>query len=243
MKNRLALAASLLVLGCVAGAPAAPPDKKPRSAPAKAPAVRYGIPRLRPGQLWVTSVPAGLEVRTGDNPAAGKVVGRTPVVIESADTRQFVTVVLMREEYGADLPPQGDLGDFTAKTSHSAVHQEGGKETDYMRAITYEVGPGRQTVIALFQPRSLPLSQVARLYPPGTNFDFPDAVAAKLLSEKGVAAPVVAEAIGLLHRGGKVVVRAGRNVLVAEVTAPGVVEVFDLAVLLAKPTPTPVRAP
>jgi hypothetical protein len=207
--------------------------------------VKYGIPRLAPGQLWVSSIPAGLEVRIGESPLSGKVVGRTPVVVDAADVGPFVTVTLLRKDYGADFPRQGDLADFSAKTSHSAVHQESGKEVDYLRAITYEVKlPARQTVIALFAPRSLPLSKAARLYPPGSSFSFADPDVSKLLAEKGVAAASIPEALGLLHRGGKVVLPAGRNWLVAEVTLPGVVEVIDLASLLSAPrTPAPERAP
>jgi hypothetical protein len=236
--DRSSIAASLFLLGFAVAASGGAAEKRPSSLPAKAPKVRYGIPRLAPGQLWVTSVPTGLEVRMGDNPVAGKVVGRTPVLVRYAEAPRFVTVVLLREEYGADLPPQMDLGDFTAKTTHSGVHQDAGKQVDFLRALTYEVKPGRQTVIALFQSRSLPLSKVARHFPPGSNFDFPDATAAKLLAERGVPTPVGKEAIDLLHRGGKVVVRTGQTVLVAEVTAPGVVQVFDLAAELAAPRPT-----
>ena len=242
--RRLAIVASLLFFGAALAASGAAPKRKPSSPPVKSPAVRYGMPRLQPGQLWVTSVPTGLEVRIGESPVAGKVVGRTPVLVPAADAPKFVTVVLTREDYGEPLPPQMDLGDFTARTSHSGVHQEAGKEVDFLRGVTYEVKPGRQTVIALFQPRSLPLAGVSRHYPAGSNFPFPDATAARLLAEKGVAAPVGKEAIGLLHRGGKVVVPTARTVLVAEVTAPGVVEVFDLAGALAEPRSTPPnRAP
>ena len=237
--TRRLLVPILLLVSFVSPAPAAGPGKK------QAP-VKYGIPRLAPGQLWVSSIPAGLEVRVGESPLSGKVVGRTPVVVDAADVGPFVTVTLLRKDYSADLPPQGDLADFSAKTSHSAVHQAEGKEEDYLRAITYEVKfPARRTVIALFQPRSLPLSKVARLYPPGSSFSFSDPVVSKLLAEKGVASASIPEALGLLHRGGKVVLKAGaRNLLVAEVTAAGVVEVINLASLLSAPrTPSPERTP
>lgn len=241
-----------LVLGSVSPAPAAAPGRKasPPAAKtkAKAPPVNYRVPKLAPGQLWVSSIPAGLEVRIGESPIAGKVVGRTPVVVKAADVGPFVTVVLLKKEYGADLPRQSDLGDFTAKTSHSAVHQEAGKEEDYLRAITYEVKlPARQTLIALFQTRSLPLSQAARLFPPGSNFAFSDADVSKAFAGKGVDPASIPEALDLLHRGGKVLVRAGqRNWLVAEVTSPNAVEVTDLEGVLARqltPVPAPGRAP
>ncbi|MDQ5872343.1 MAG: hypothetical protein M3547_09090 [Acidobacteriota bacterium] len=61
---------------------AAPP--MPAAPRRNAPAVKYGIPRLSPGQLWVSSIPAGLEVRIGKDPVSGRVVGRTPVVVKAA---------------------------------------------------------------------------------------------------------------------------------------------------------------
>jgi hypothetical protein len=45
---------------------------------AKTSSARYGIPRLAPGQIWVSSVPVGLEVRVGKDPDAKPVLGRTP---------------------------------------------------------------------------------------------------------------------------------------------------------------------
>jgi hypothetical protein len=236
--TRRLLASLVLLLSFVSASTAAGQAKK-------APTVKYGIPRLPPGQLWVSSIPAGLEVRIGESPVSGKVVGRTPVVVDAANVGRFVTVILFRKDYGADLPPQGDLGDFSAKTTHSSLNRVAGKDEDYLRAITYEVKlPARKTVIAIFAPRSLPLSQVARLYPPGSSFPFSDAVASRRLAEKGAAAKSIPEALGLLHRGGKVVLPAGQNWLVAEVTAPGVVEVIDLAsVISALPTPAPSRTP
>lgn len=239
-QSRRWLAPLLLLLSFASPAPAAGPRKKAPASP-----VKHGIPRLAPGQLWVSSIPAGLEVRIGDSPLSGKVVGRTPVVVAAADVGPLVTVTLLRKEYGADLPHQKELADFSAKSNHSAVNQVAGKEEDYLRAITYEVKlPARQTVIALFQSRFLPLSKVARLYPPGSNFPFSDSVVSKRLAEMGVDAKSIPEALGLLHRGGKVVLQAGTNWLVAEVTRPGVVEVIDLASLLsALSKPSPERTP
>ena len=242
--------ALLLLLAFVSPAPAAAPGKKASAPPpkTKAPPVKYGIPRLAPGQLWVSSIPTGLEVRIGESPITGKVVGRTPVVVDAADVGPFVTVSLLRKEYGADLPHQRDLADFSARTNHSSALQVDGKQEDYLRAITYEVKlPARQTLIALFQPRSLPLSQAARLFPPGSNFAFSDAVVSKALAEKSVDAASIPEALALLHRGGKVFLDVGgRNWLVAEVTARNVVEVTDIADVLARqrtPIPTPERKP
>ena len=246
---RRSLASLLLLLAVVSPVPGVTPGKKPGAPPARtqAPPVKYGIPRLAPGQLWVSSIPAGLEVRIGENPIAGKVVGRTPVVVDAADAGPFVTVSLLRKEYGADLPHQMDFADFSARTNHSSVRQVDGKEEDYLRALTYEVRlPARQTVIALFQPRSLPLSKVARLYPPGSSFSFSDRVVSKLLAEKGVANESIPEALRFLHRGGKLSLPAGTNWLVAEVTSENVVEVTDLADVLARqrtPIPTPERKP
>lgn len=236
MRILRSLSPLFLLLALVSPSLAAAPKKKP--AP-----VKYGIPRLAPGQLWVSSVPVGLEVRVGDGPQTGKVVGRTPVVINRADVGPHVTVLLLRKEYGAEFPSQRAFGDFFAKSNHSGVHVVDGKEEDYLRGLTYEVKlPARQTLIALFVPRSLPLSQAARLYPPGSNFPFSDAAVSKRLAGKGADAKSIPKALGLLHRGGKVILPAGsENWIIAEVTAPGVVDVTDLASRIAelsKPTPS-----
>jgi hypothetical protein len=236
--TRLLLAPLLLLVTVASPAPAREP-KKP-----KAPAVHYGFPRLAPGQLWVSSIPAGLPVRIGKNPISGKAVGRTPVVVAAADAGDSVTVVLEKENFGGSLPAQMDLGDFSAQSSHQGTHRDGSNETDWYRALTYEVQPKRATVIALFQPRSLPLSSMARFYPPGSNFSFSDRAVSKILAARGAEPRSIEEVLGLLHRGGKVLFPAGTNWIVAEVTAPGVVEVIDLASVLSRMRPSiPERAP
>ena len=206
------------------------PLRVPASArpPSKSPSTHYGIPRLAPGQVWVSSVPVGLEVRSGDNPRAQKVLGRTPIVLNGRDVGNSVTVSIRKKEYGGDLPSQVDLVDFSAKTTHSIGMQYGTTSEDLGRAITYEVHlPGKQTVIALFQSRDASLSELARLYPPGSNFQFADAVVGKLLAQKGVPPEFVRTGIRLLHRGGKVALPGGLGWLIAEVTPSGQVELLE----------------
>jgi hypothetical protein len=85
---------------------------------------------------------------------------------------------------------------------------------------------------------------MARFYPPGSNFSFSDRAVSKILAARGAEPRSIEEVLVLLHRGGKVLFPAGTNWIVAEVTAPGVVEVIDLASVLSRMRPSiPERAP
>jgi len=206
------------------------PTKAPTpvaSARKSAPA-RYGIPRLAPGQVWVTSVPVGLEVRVGEDPRS-KAVGRTPLVLKAGQAGSFVTVTIQKTEAGGKLPTQLDLADFTAeKTGSTAIRDEiTGKVEDVDRSITYKVRPDKPTVIALFQTKRLANADLARLYPPGSNFPFSDEIIRASLKGRGVSPELIRAAIPLLHRGGKIAVSSKDGWLVLEATPSGMVEVID----------------
>lgn len=208
------------------------PTKAPSSLASarRSPPARYGIPRLAPGQIWVSSVPLGLEVRVGQDPIGKKVLGRTPLVVSARELGSFVTVSIQRKEYGGDLPSQTDLLDFTSKTNHSTIIRKDNVDEDVGRALTYEVRlPGKQTVIALFQPRNLPLTAIGRFYPPGRNFQFSDDAVRKMLASRGIPPDFILTGIRLLHRGGKVALPGRDGWLVAEATASGQVTVADVA--------------
>lgn len=196
--------------------------------PVKATSARYGIPRLAPGQVWVTSVPVGLEVRVGEDPRS-KAVGRTPLVLKAGQAGPFVTVTIQKTEAGGKLPTQLDLADFTAeKTGSTAVRDEiTGKVEDVDRSITYKVRPDKPTVIALFQTKRLANADLARLYPPGSNFPFSDEIIRASLKGRGVSPELIRAAIPLLHRGGKIAVPSKDGWLVLEATPSGMVEVID----------------
>jgi hypothetical protein len=195
---------------------------------AKTSSARYGIPRLAPGQIWVSSVPVGLEVRVGKDPDAKPVLGRTPLVVKRRNVGRFLTVSIRKGEYGGELPNQIDLVDFSGKTTHSIGMQYGKSVEDLGRAITYELPlPGKQTVIALFQSRDSSLSDLARLYPPGSNFRFSDAGVKKRLEKKGVPPEYVRAGIRLLHRGGKIALPGRGGWLIAEVSSSGQVDLLD----------------
>jgi hypothetical protein len=197
--------------------------------PVKATSARYGIPRLAPGQVWVTSVPVGLEVRVGEDPRS-KAVGRTPLVLKPGQAGSFVTVTIQKTEVGGKLPTQLDLADFTAeKTGSTAFRDEiTGKVEDVDRSITYKVRlPDKPTVIALFQTKRLANADLARLYPPGSNFPFSDEIIRASLKGRGVSPELIRAAIPLLHRGGKIAVPSKDGWLVLEATPSGMVEVID----------------
>jgi len=210
----------------------APASARPLS---KSPSAHYGIPRLAPGQLWVSSVPVGLEVHAGDSPMPQKVLGRTPLVLNARDVDRYVTVTIQKEEFGRKLPNILGFLDFSARATHSNIWQgenERGEkvEEDRSRAITYDVRlPDRQTIIALFQTREHTPADLDRLYPPGSDFRFSDQVLRRRLAKKGVPADFIASGIQLLHRGGKIVLPSAQGVglLIAEVTSSGSVELLD----------------
>ncbi len=133
---------------------------------------------------------------------------------------------------------QMEFLDFSAKTTHNMTIQhppdaedKGRPAEDVARAITYELHlPDRQTVIALFQSRSLSLSDLARLYPAGSNFRFSDQALQKRLALKGVPPEFISAGIRLLHRGGKIALPRAQgwsDWLIAEVTPSGQVDVLE----------------
>ena len=228
-----ALSAALLLL----------PLKASPGPPAKRPAPRYGIPRLAPGQLWVSSVPVGLEVHAGDSPMPHKVLGRTPLVLNARDLDRYVTVTIQKKEFGRELPNLMGFLDFSARATHSNVWQgeneRGAKvEEDRSRAITYDVRlPDRPTLIALFQTKEQTPAELDRLYPPGSNFRFSEEALRRRLAKKGVPADFISSGIQLLHRGGKVALPGAQGwvaPLIAEVTYSGSVELLDPPVSPAK---------
>jgi hypothetical protein len=195
----------------------------------KSPPVRYGIPRLAPGQIWVSSVPVGLEVRVGEDPR-GKAIGRTPLVLKAGEAGPYVTVTIQRNESAGKLPHQLDLADFTAARTHSTAvkDEKTGKVEEVDRSITYKVRlPEKQTIIALFQTKHLALPDLARLYPSGSNFRFSDEIIRASLAQRGVSPEFIRAGIPLLHRGGKIALPSGKDWLVLEATASGQVELID----------------
>lgn len=190
---------------------------------------RYGVPKLRPGELWVSSIPVGLEVRVGEFPK-GKAIGRTPLVLKASDVGQYVTVTLSKAEAGGNLPDQMKLADFTYARTHTNGWKEEhtGRIVELDRAITYKVRlPMKQTVIALFQAKDVPIRDLARLYPPGLNFRFSDEIVRKSLEQRGVSREIIRTGMPLLHRGGKIAVPSKEGWLVVEAGASDLVELFD----------------
>lgn len=219
---------------------AAPTSACPRT---ESPTPRYGIQRLAPGQLWVSSVPVGLEVHSGDSPMPQKVLGRTPLVLNARDVDRYVTVTIPKEKFGRELPNLMAFLDFSARATHSNVFQgqndRGEKvEEDRSRAITYDVRlPEKQTIIALFQTKEHTPSDLDRLYPPGSNFQFSDEALRRRLAQKGVPPDLISSGIRLLHRGGKIALPGPQGWLgwlIAEVTSSGRVELLDTPAKPAK---------
>jgi len=207
----------------------------PARAPSKSPTLNYGIPRLAPGQIWISSVPVGLAVHSGDSPTPQKVLGRTPLVLNARDLDRYVTVTIQKEEFGGDLPNMLAFLDFTCRMTHSTVLQDKNAEgktvqEDRSRAITYDVRPDKPTLIALFQTKDHSFSDLERLYPPGDNFRFPEKGLYERLARKGVPPEFISAEIRLLHRGGKIALPGpqGWDIWsIAEVTPSGQVELLD----------------
>ena len=188
----------------------------------------YGIPRLGPDQVWISSVPVGLEVRSGETADAKPILGRTPLVVNAATLGRSVTVIVRKKDLRGKLPDQISLIDFSAKNSHSLGIQRGKEVEDLARALTYELDPPRKrTLIALFQSRDSSISELARFYPTGSNFRFSHAAVEKRLARKGVPPDYVRQGIRLLERGGKVGLPGTAGWLIAEVNAAGQVDLLE----------------
>jgi hypothetical protein len=223
MEKRAALARIFLAVTLLGTLPAAVSvgagNRRPKS---------YGIPKLGPDQLWISSVPVGLEVRSGETADGKPILGRTPLVLNARSLGRSVTVIVRKKEYGGRLPDQISLIDFSAKNSHSLGIQRGKEVEDLARALTYELDRTRkQTLIALFQSRDSSLSEVARFYPPGSNFRFSHGPVEKRLAEKGVPPDYIRRGLRLLERGGKVALPGKNGWLIAEVTATGQVDLLE----------------
>jgi hypothetical protein len=218
-------------------------DSPTSTGPARASSARYGIPRLAPGQLWVSSVPAGLHVHSGKSPTSQKILGHTPLVLSIRDLDRYVTVTIQKKDFGGELPNVMAFLDFTSRATHSTTWRGTNAEgkivdQDLSRAITYDVGlPGKQTIIALFQTRDLTPSDLDRLYPPGLNFPFSDQALQESLARKGVPPAYISSGIRLLHRGGKVALPGSQGWIrpvIAEVTSGGRVDLLDGPAIPAK---------
>jgi len=195
------------------------------AAPSKNSPARYGFPKIPPGKVWISSVPVGLDVYLSAQPQ-GKSVGKTPLLLDAPKKPGPVTVSLPKKKYGGDLPDQTELIDFTSQTTHSVGHRDGDVAVDLSRGLTYQFDPAsKRTLIALFQARSVELSDWARRYPPGRNFSFRDDAVRKDLAGRGVPTVQIDLAIPLLHRGGKIALPGADGWLVAEVQPSGEVTI------------------
>jgi hypothetical protein len=195
------------------------------AAPKKRSPVRYGFPKIPAGKVWVSSIPVGLDVYLSAQPQ-GKSVGRTPLLLDAPKKAGPVTVSLPKKNYGGDLPEQTEFIDFTSQTTHSVAHRDGDVAVDLSRGLTYRLDPAsKRTLIALFQARSVELSDWARRYPPGRNFSFQDGAVRKDLAGRGVPTVQIDLGIQLLHRGGKIALPGADGWLVAEVQPSGEVTI------------------
>ena len=156
-------------------------------------------------------------------------IGQTPLVVDARKAGSFVTVTIQKKEFGGKVPLQQDLADFTtAKTYSAGIQDEQTGKIEYADcSLTYRIRPEKSTVIALFQTRRLPLPELERLYPAGSNFRFSDEIIRASLVGRGVSPEFIRAAISLLHRGGKVAVPSKEGWLVLEATPSGMVEVID----------------
>ena len=208
----------------------------------RSPTPYYGIPRLAPGLFWVSSVPIGLEVHSGDSPTPLKVLGRTPLLLKARDLDRYVTVTIQKPEFGRELPNMLAFLDFTCRMTHSTIFQgvdaEGKAiQEDRARAITYPVRRDSPVIIALFQTKDHSLADLDRLYPPGANFRFSEQNLQERFAKRGVPSEFISAGIRLLHRGGKIALPGARGWdvwSIAEVTPSGQVELLDPPVVPAK---------
>jgi hypothetical protein len=172
------------------------------------------MPGLKDDVLYVSSVPIGAEVyvKAFEGPAKStwrsyRSLGKTPVKQE-IPAGEYAVKVTVPGVLAKHLTPSTKLGDDQHPFLNDWAQPEFFQNQNVLHAMTYKVvkKPGRSaTLIALFQPRGLPLKDTLTLYPPGRNFQFLEQKLDGFLVQQDVPEADrdgIAEA---LYRGGKVI--------------------------------------
>jgi hypothetical protein len=185
---------------------------------------RYGIPEdLKPSQLWVSSVPVGLDVEIYKGSKEIFLKGQTPITVELEPGRYVIEVIGNRargtfeRSFGiiSDRPKDRPNGDVIAREK-----KEGGLEIFLGLPFEVEkVADKPMTLIVLFQPRVKSLDELDSLFPESDNFVFDEVAIKKILSEKGVLEQDIPKALSLLRRGGKLFLEGKGYTFIIEITA------------------------
>jgi hypothetical protein len=188
---------------------------------------KYGIPNLKPNEVWVSSIPLNLKVYVAEQEAnivSDKYfVGRTPLVINLKTSRCFVACVaediadsFAELERGYIFSVQ-KLMDVTAKSAIGKMFVDATGKGKFEAILIYEIDYSKaQTLIALFQPRGISFDKLVSLYPAGNNFSFDEATLRQTIAQYNISQSEVDEAIKLLHRGGKIAIETKEGIAVIE---------------------------
>ncbi len=182
---------------------------------------RCGTPQnLKPDQLWVSSVPIGLDIEI--NKGSEKILkNKTPIIVKLEPGRYSIRVIgdkaigTFERTFGiiSDRPKDQPKGDLIALEK-----KEGG--VGIFLGLPYElekIADKPITLIALFQPRNKSLDELDSVFPKGDNFKFDEVAIKKVLSEKGVPGQDIPKALSLLKRGGKLFLEGKNYVFIIEI--------------------------
>ena len=170
-----------------------------------------------PGELWVTSVPAGAEVYVqsynpdyipshATDPAAYR--GKTPLRLELPAGSYWVEFALNAEVFEKFFPPPYDDVQFEQDGAASEAlffrPFTPGERRRVLRYYLVEKQPQQgQTLIALFHPRGEPAERAAFLYPLQEDYQFAQDEVMQLLQQLQLPPQAQETFVLLLRRGGK----------------------------------------
>jgi hypothetical protein len=180
---------------------------------------KSGFPELGEDEMWVSSVPTGLDVYVGSDTETliepGNIIGTTPLIFKRTEEHKFVAVA--PEDIDAqwadkliDPHPEklerttADI--FASSVTYKIVEDEG--ERRLIIAFVYDLEKlDRNTLISLFQWSKDPLSTYEDIFPKEETFRFDEETMRMALSNLGITdEATVSKAMEYLRRGGKVAV-------------------------------------
>lgn len=163
----------------------------------------YRIPELKPDEVWISSLPIGLDVgkfRVSEsdlrrfglqvlpfNPVAAVApvnhIGTTPLTISLEPGRYFISIaipdslvsVLFDSSSNLILDKQLGISEFSTPTFTIKPYSEDVQTGRY--AIVYGIVKEHEQsaiILSLFQPFDVPLQDLYNYYPSGNNFAFSD---------------------------------------------------------------------
>jgi len=175
---------------------------------------------LRPNQIWVSSVPVGLNfsVISGSRTIRK---GRTPLMIELDPGLYTIRVegnrISLKDKHST-LSPSGEekkkmineilcITDTNKWEVRDVFSTSGDDRVLYLEYRVKKEGDKPLSLIALCQPTDKKIEALDSFFPKGNNFNFEEVALTKNLVEKGISETDIEKILSLLRRGGKIALR------------------------------------